>query len=188
MKNTLHHKSRLEHAIICRQALLTHTPHMSGVICVSDLQVWTLCTVSPSCTHTHPRTHTNAHTQAHTVNTTNAFSSTNNNIPFVLANVNIYPACLRYSGHATWLRQKLPGLTVHSRSGEWNLQQLLLQTSQTQSGIVKALGKQCVLTFIPCNSCIKHGKVNLDRDSCGCIPALGCIERQTTREGERGSE
>lgn len=81
-KNTLHHKSRLEHGkVIRRQALLTHTLHMSGVICVSDLQACTLCTVSLSYTHTH--THKNAHAQTHTVNTTNAFSSTNNNIPHI---------------------------------------------------------------------------------------------------------
>ena len=81
-KNTLHHKSRLEHAkVIHRQALLTHTPHMSGVICASDLQACTLCKVSQKYTHTHRRAHKNAHAQTHTVNTTNALSSTNNNIP-----------------------------------------------------------------------------------------------------------
>lgn len=83
-KNTLHHKSRLEHAkVIHRQALLTHTPHMSGVICAADLQACTLCKVSHKYTHTqlHRRAHKNAHTQTHTVNTTNALSSTNNNIP-----------------------------------------------------------------------------------------------------------
>lgn len=112
VKNTLNHKSRLEHAtVICRQALLTHTPHLSGVICVSDLQACTLCGHFLNYTHSHK----SAHAQSHTVNTTNAFSSTKNNTPPVLANVNIYPACLRYSGQATWLRQKLPGLTVHSQ-------------------------------------------------------------------------
>lgn len=110
-ENTLRHKSRLEHGkVICRQALLTHTPHMSGVICVQ------IC--RPLHTHIHyvcVYTYIeNAHAQAHTVNTTNAFSSTNNNILHIqsFANVNICSVCLRYSGCATWLRQKLPGLTV----------------------------------------------------------------------------
>lgn len=53
-KNTLHHKSKLGHAkVIHRQALLTHTPHMSGIICVSDLQACTLCVVSLNHTHAH---------------------------------------------------------------------------------------------------------------------------------------
>lgn len=51
-KNTLHHKSRLEHAkVIYRQVLLTHTPHMSAFICVADLQACPLCIVSMKYKH-----------------------------------------------------------------------------------------------------------------------------------------
>lgn len=52
-KHIVHHKSRSEHAkVIHRQALLTHTPHMSGVISPSDLQACALCIVPLSYTHT----------------------------------------------------------------------------------------------------------------------------------------
>lgn len=56
---------------------------------------------------------------------------------------------------------------------------LLLQTSQTLSGIVKMLKRQGVLTFSLCKSCIEHLKVNVDRDSSRCIPLLYCIERES---------
>lgn len=46
-KNTLHHKSRLEHAkVIHRQALLTHTPHVRCYLCFRSAGMYTLCIVS----------------------------------------------------------------------------------------------------------------------------------------------
>lgn len=131
--------------------------------------------------------HTHKNAQRHTVNTINAFSSNKNNIPPVLANANIYPARLRYSGHATWLRQKLAGLTVHSQLrltvNEWNPQHCSCKHRKHYQGLWKCWKRQAVLTFSLCKSCSEHGKVNVAGDRSRCIPLLYCMERGRRREG-----
>lgn len=75
-KNILHHKSRYADKPFSR------THHTSGVICISHLEACALWIVPLNYTHKR-HSHKNVNTQTHTVNTTNVFSSTNNNIPHI---------------------------------------------------------------------------------------------------------
>ena len=45
------------------------------------------------------------------------------------------------------------------------------------------LERESILTFSLCESCIQHGKVHVDRDSCRCIPLLYCTV-ETERQAE----